>query len=218
MVGKKLDELGYTDEIVPPFFAVKESVLPFVKFPGVDIILSPEMKSTGEVMGIDENFGIAFFKSQQASYSKIPLSGNVFISVRDSDKEKIVPIARRFHELGYKIVATKGTAERLERARIPAEVVKKVVEGRPNIMDQIRSKEIHLVINTPTGSGPMVDEAKIRSLAVSFGIPCITTLNAAKATIQGIEACGKHDFSVKTIQEYHKMIHRKLKRKVGVLK
>jgi len=206
MVGKKLKELGFTDEIVPPYHAIKESVFPFVKFPGVDIILSPEMKSTGEVMGIDEDFGIAFFKSQQASYSSIPMKGSVFISVKDSDKKKVIPIAKKFQDMGYKIISTRGTAEMLAKNGVTAEIINKIIEGRPNITDKIRNKGIQLIINTPTGSGPMLDEAKIRSLAVSFGISCITTINAAKATIQGIEAYKKHGISVKTIQEYHTQI------------
>lgn len=206
MAGRKLKDLGFTKEIVPPYWAIKESVFPFVKFPGVDIILSPEMKSTGEVMGIDEDFGIAYFKSQQAAFSQIPDSGKVFISVKTEDKPKVLPIAKDFIELGYTLVATPGTARYLQEHGIRTEVVKKIIEGRPNVTDHIRNKEIKLIINTPTGKGPKLDEAKIRSLAVSFGISCITTLNAAKATIQGIQSYRKHGISVKTIQEYHKII------------
>ncbi len=157
-------------------------------------------------MGIDRDFGIAFFKSQQAAFSQIPLSGKVFVSVKNEDKKKVVEIARKFVELGYSLVATSGTAEFLKKNNIEAEVVKKIVDGRPNVTDKIRNKEIQLIINTPTGKGPKLDEAKIRSLAVSFGISCITTLNAAKATIQGIEAYRKHGFSIQTIQEYHEIV------------
>ena len=213
MAGKKLKELGFTKEIVPPYFAIKESVFPFVKFPGVDIILSPEMKSTGEVMGIDADFGVAFFKSQQAAFSAIPAAGKVFISIKHEDKKKAVPIAKRFLDLGYSLVATSGTAAELKENGIPTEVVKKIVEGRPNVTDLIRNKEIQLIINTPTGKGPKLDEAKIRSLAVSFGISCITTLNAARATVQGIESYRKKGFSVQTIQEYHDEIKKMLKEK-----
>ncbi|PIQ86060.1 MAG: carbamoyl phosphate synthase large subunit [Candidatus Omnitrophica bacterium CG11_big_fil_rev_8_21_14_0_20_45_26] len=203
MLGHKLKELGFSKEIVPPYCVIKESVFPFVKFPGVDIILSPEMKSTGEVMGIARDFGTAYYKSQQASYSQIPLSGKVFMSVKDNDKSKSIGIAKRLVELGYSLVATAGTAKYLKEKGIESEVVKKIVDGRPNVTDKIRNKEIKLIINTPTGKGPKLDEAKIRSLAVSFGISCVTTLNAAKATIQGIEACREKGFSVQTIQEYH---------------
>ena len=211
MVGKKLKDLGFSKEIIPPFCCIKESVFPFVKFPGVDIILSPEMKSTGEVMGIDDDFGTAFFKSQQAAYSSIPLKGKVFVSVKNDDKQKVIPIVKKLVEFGYSLVATKGTAEFLKKNGIETEIVNKIIDGRPNITDKIRNKEVQLIINTPTGKGPALDEAKIRSLAVSFGVSCITTLNAAKATLEGIEAVRKKDYSVKTIQEYHELIHGKKK-------
>ena len=206
MVGRKLKDTGFTREVVPPYFSIKESVFPFVKFPGVDIILSPEMKSTGEVMGIADDFGTAFSKSQEAAYSALPISGKVFLSVKNEDKQRVVPIAKRFVELGFLLVATVGTAESLKRSGITAEVVKKIIDGQPNITDKIRNKEVQLIINTPTGKGPKLDEAKIRSLAVSFGIPCITTLNAARAAIQGIQAYRKKGRFVRTIQEYHELI------------
>ncbi|MDD5217111.1 MAG: carbamoyl-phosphate synthase large subunit [Candidatus Omnitrophica bacterium] len=212
MAGKTLRELGLTTEIVPDYVSVKESVFPFIKFPGVDIILSPEMKSTGEVMGIDDDFARAFYKSQDAALSHLPLEGKVFISVKNRDKTKIVPIAQKIHKLGYAIVATKGTAEVLRDKGIPAEPVLKLTEGRPTIADLIRNNEIKLIINTPSGKGPMLDEAKIRSLAVSFNIPCITTIRAAQAAAQGIEAVksGK-GLGVKAIQDYH---NRELKKGV----
>jgi carbamoyl-phosphate synthase large subunit len=128
------------------------------------------------------------------------------VSVKDGDKQRVLAIARQFEGLGFSIVATRGTAEFLRANKVSAELVKKIVDGRPNVIDKIKAKEIHLIINTPTGKGPMLDEAKIRSLAVSFGIPCITTLNAARAVIRGIEARMRHGFSVKTIQEYHSQI------------
>ncbi|MBI4358065.1 MAG: carbamoyl-phosphate synthase large subunit, partial [Candidatus Omnitrophica bacterium] len=202
MVGKTLKELGFTKEFVPNYFSIKESVFPFVKFPGVDIILSPEMKSTGEVMGMDEDFGLAFYKSQQAAYSDIPPSGNVFLSVKDQDKEKVVRVAKGLSELGYHIVSTKGTAARLEQHGIKAEIVNKLIEGHPHIGDKIRAGEIDLIINTPTGKGPMLDEAKIRSLAVSFRIPCITTINAAQAVLAAIQSFKKKGMSVRALQEY----------------
>jgi len=202
MVGKTLAELGFTREVVPNYFSIKESVFPFVKFPGVDIVLSPEMKSTGEVMGIDQDFGIAFYKSQQAAYSEIPLSGKVFVSVKDRDKPQAVEICSKLKEFGYQIVSTQGTSAYLARRGIETEVVKKMVEGSPNISDKIRSGEIALVINTPTRKGPATDEAKIRSLAVSFTIPCITTMKAAHAVIQSIESVRKKGVLAHTLREY----------------
>ncbi len=204
MAGHSLKDFGFTKEIVPDHVAIKESVFPFVKFPGVDIILSPEMKSTGEVMGIDENFPKAFYKSQDAASAHIPEKGKVFISVKDGHKEKIIPIAKQFHELGYPIVSTRGTAAALNQNGIPAETVLKIVEGQPNVADLIRNSEVKLVINTPSGKGPVLDEAKIRSLAVSFNIPCITTLNAARAAVSSLEAVkSSGGLDVKALQDYH---------------
>ncbi|MBI3307338.1 MAG: carbamoyl-phosphate synthase large subunit [Candidatus Omnitrophica bacterium] len=206
MTGKTLKELGFTEEIIPPYVTVKESVFPFVKFPGVDIILSPEMKSTGEVMGIDDDFPKAFYKSQDAATAHIPLDGKVFISVKSSDKSKIVPIAKKFHDLGYSLVATRGTARVLQENGIPAQIILKIAEGRPNVGDLIRNRDVKLVVNTPSGKGPMLDEAKIRSLAVSFNIPCITTINAARAVTMGLEAVRGRGLEVRAIQDYHKKL------------
>ena len=203
MMGKTLKELKFTEEIVPKHVAVKESVFPFVKFPGVDIILSPEMKSTGEVMGIDKDFGKAFYKSQDAAMSHIPRKGTVFISVKETDKPKIAEIARELHKLGLKIVSTKGTGMVLKEAGVPAEEVLKMVEGSPNLSHWIKEKKMDLIINTPSGKGPMLDEGKIRSLAVSFNIPCITTLSAARAAVRGLQAVRDDDLDVKSIQDYH---------------
>ncbi len=203
MVGKSLKDLKFTEEIVPRHVAVKESVFPFVKFPGVDIILSPEMKSTGEVMGIDKDFGKAFYKSQEAAMSRIPRKGTVFISVKDNDKPKIAEIARDFHRLGFKIVSTKGTTQVLKDYRVPVQEILKIAEGSPNIADWIRTKKMDLIINTPSGKGPMLDESKIRSLAVSFNIPCITTLNAARAAVCGLQAIRNEELEVKSIHDYH---------------
>ncbi len=202
MVKKNLKDHKFTEEIVPSYYSIKESVFPFVKFPGVDIILSPEMKSTGEVMGIDDDFGLAFYKSQKAAYSEIPPSGKVFLSVKNSDKEKAVKIAQGLSKLGYQLVCTKGTAAHFEQHGIKAEVINKLVDGSPHIGDKIRAKEIAFIINTPTGKGPMVDEAKIRSLAVSFRITCITTLNAGLALILAIESFRKKGITVKALQDY----------------
>ncbi len=202
MGGKSLADLGFTEEIHPGHVAVKESVFPFIKFPGVDIILSPEMKSTGEVMGIDRDFPSAFYKSQDAASARIPHEGKVFVSVKNADKAKVIPIAKKFHAMGYQIVATEGTAKALQAEGIPAQKVLKLAEGRPNIADLIRNREIHLIINTPNGKGPVLDEAKIRSLAVSFNIPCITTLNAARAAATALESVRGRGLTVKALQDY----------------
>lgn len=207
MVGISLTELGFTKEIVPPYVAVKESVFPFIKFPGVDIILSPEMKSTGEVMGIDADFPRAFYKSQDGALSHLPDKGKVFVSVKNSDKEAIVPIAKKLHEMGYTIISTKGTAKYLVEHSVPAETVLKLAEGRPNISDSIRNRDIKLIINTPNGRGPVLDEAKIRSLAVSLNVPCITTLSAAKAAILGLETVRGKGLEVHAIQDYHEWLN-----------
>jgi carbamoyl-phosphate synthase large subunit len=203
MVGKTLKELGFTKEVTPRFVAVKESVFPFIKFPGVDIILSPEMKSTGEVMGIDQDFGLAFFKSQDAASQRLPLEGRIFVSVKDDDKPSFTPIAKELVDLGYSLVATKGTQEYLSARGIPVEWVAKLAEGRPHVADKIKNGEIKLIINTPSGKGPALDECKIRSLAVSHGIPCITTINGAKAACAGLVSFRKRGYQVKSLQEYH---------------
>jgi len=204
MAGKTLEELGFTQEVIPGHVAVKESVFPFIKFPGVDIILSPEMKSTGEVMGIDRDFPRAFYKSQDAASAHLPSEGKIFISVKRADKSKIVATAKKFHEMGYAIVSTEGTAQTLQENGIPAQVVLKIAEGRPNVADLIRNNEIKLIVNTPSGKGPFLDEAKIRSLAVSYNIPCITTLSAARAATLGLEAVRQGEgLQVKAIQDYH---------------
>ncbi|MBU9889388.1 MAG: carbamoyl-phosphate synthase large subunit [Candidatus Omnitrophica bacterium] len=203
MAGKTLKDLRFTEEIVPQHVAVKESVFPFVKFPGVDIILSPEMKSTGEVMGIDKDFGRAFYKSQEAAMSRLPRRGTVFISVKDADKPKIAEIARQYHRLGFKLVSTRGTAQVLKDYRVPVQEILKITEGAPNIADWIRNKKMDLIINTPSGKGPMLDEGKIRSLAVSFNIPCITTLSAARAALRGLQAVKDAELDVQPIRDYH---------------
>lgn len=216
MAGKTLKELDFTQEIHPDYVAVKESVFPFIKFAGVDIILSPEMRSTGEVMGIDKDFSHAFYKSQDAASTHIPLEGKVFISTKNADKPKVIPIAKKLHELGFSIVATRGTAEVLEKNGIPSQVVTKLGEARPDIGDLIRNQEIKLIVNTPSGKGPFLDESQIRSLAVSLNIPCITTLSAARAAIKGIEAV-KSDkgIGIKAIQDYHLGLERKKKKRLA---
>ena len=167
MVGKTLDELGLFEEVVPTHFSVKESVFPFNKFLGVDIILGPEMRSTGEVMGIDDSFPMAFAKSQIAANSPLPQKGKVFVSVAKRDKGEIVPIARALVEMGYQIVSTRGTAQALREAGIEVAEVLKLQEGRPNLIDFMKNDEIDLIINTPSGKGARTDEGKIRAAAVA---------------------------------------------------
>jgi len=204
MAGKTLREIGYLE--VPPIehISIKEAVLPFGRFPEVDTVLGPEMKSTGEVMGIDKSFGNAFAKAQLSSGLNLPTSGSVFISVRNSDKRSIIFLAKRLHQLGFKIYATKGTANMLTRNGVDAIALRKVQEGRPNVIDLIKNKEVGLVINTPWGKGTRVDGYEIRTTAAVYGVPCITTIAAASAVVQGIEALIGGEVDVKAIQDYHK--------------
>ncbi|MBI4436708.1 MAG: carbamoyl-phosphate synthase large subunit [Candidatus Omnitrophica bacterium] len=210
MVGKTLKELGFTQERIPPYISVKESVFPFTRFHGVDIILGPEMKSTGEVMGIDSEFGHAYIKSQLAAGQILPKQGTVFVTVKDKDKKAILPIAKRLAELGYALVATAGTHKVLSENQIPARKILKIKEGSPNALDLIRENGIHLIINTPTGKKPKSDEAFIRSRAVQRGIPCITTIPGAAASVRGIEAFLSGDLQVCSLQEYHHSLKEKL--------
>ena len=202
MAGKKLKELGFTREKTINHIAVKESVLPFSRFSGVDIILGPEMKSTGEVMGIDSSFGTAFYKSQAAAGAALPKKGRIFISVRNDDKRGVVFIAKKLSDMGFEIIATKGTSKVLRSNNINAKTVSKINEGSLQIPDLIRKGKIGLIINTPSGKRDQPDMKYIRSLAVTHGVPCITTLQGAQAAANGIESVVKSDFSVRPIQEY----------------
>ncbi len=203
MAGTALEQLGLTQEPLLNHVAVKEAVLPFVKFPGVDAILGPEMKSTGEVMGIDQDFGHAFAKSQIAANGTLPLQGTVFLSVRDPDKPHLSPLGQAFADLGFRILATSGTARCLQEAGIPAERVYKVTDGvRPHIVDRIKSGEIAVVVNTPEGRTSRLDSYSIRRTAVTQGIPCFTTMAAAYAAVQGIRALKAEGLRVKSLQEY----------------
>ncbi|MBI4341605.1 MAG: carbamoyl-phosphate synthase large subunit [Candidatus Omnitrophica bacterium] len=206
MMGLPLHAQGVTAEVVPPFLAVKESVFPFSRFAGVDILLGPEMRSTGEVMGIDEDFGRAFLKSQLAAGQWLPKSGTVFISVKNRDKRAVVLLAQRLEELGFRLVATQGTAKALQRSGLGAQPVKKIHEGRPNVLDAIKSGEIQLIINTPSGRLPRADEILIRSAATALGIPCITTVSGAQASVNGIAALIKRQVTVKPLQQYHALL------------
>jgi len=203
MAGKNLKELGFTKEIRPEYWAIKESVFPFSRFHGQDILLSPEMRSTGEVMGLDADRGIAYAKSQMAAGSPLPLGGKVFVSVSDAHKKHVTPVARQFADLGFELVATSGTASVLEKAGLKVQRVMKLMEGRPNVIDLLKNKEIQLVINTPSGAAPREDEVKIRTTAIYTGTPIMTTLSGAKAAARGIAALKKSGYGVKTLQEYH---------------
>ncbi len=203
MAGKTLKELNFTEEIWTKYWAVKESVFPFNKFVGQDILLSPEMRSTGEVMGLDADLGTAYAKSQMAANSPLPTSGKVFISVSDAHKKEVAAVAKQFTELGFELIATGGTATILEKAGLKVERIFKLQEGRPNAVDLLKNKQIQLVINTPSGASPRADEIKIRTTAVYTGTPIMTTLSGAKAAALGIAALKKSGYAVKTVQEYH---------------
>jgi carbamoyl-phosphate synthase large subunit len=203
MSGKTLAELGFTSEIWPDYWAVKESVFPFNKFQGQDIILSPEMRSTGEVMGLDQDLGVAYAKAQMAANSPLPLSGRVFISVGDAHKRHVVEVAQHFVRLGFSLVATNGTAAVLTAAGLKVEKIQKIGEGRPTAIDLLKNKQIQLVINTPSGATPRSDEVRIRTTAVMTGTPIMTTLSGARAAAMGIGALQKSGYNVRTVQEYH---------------
>lgn len=188
MAGISLREQGVQDEIWPKFFSVKESVFPFARFAGVDIILGPEMRSTGEVMGIDEQFPIAFAKSQVGAGNALPRSGTVFISMAKRDKESILEAARTLQGLGFKLVGTSGTARVLRDGGVTVETVRKLQEGRPNLLDYLANGEIQLIFNTPSGKGARTDEGRIRSAGVAHGVPCVTTLAGCLAVVKAIEA------------------------------
>jgi carbamoylphosphate synthase large subunit/REP element-mobilizing transposase RayT len=203
MTGKTLRELGFTTEIVPKHFSVKEAVFPFLRYQGMDISLGPEMKSTGEVMGIDDDLGIAYAKSQMAAPPALPKAGNVFVSVQDSDKASVVSVAREFVRLGFGIIATSGTAAALAKARVPVTRVFKIREGRPNVLDRVKNGDISFIINTPSGKIPREDEVTIRNAAIAQKIPIMTTLRAAQASVYGIRSLQKSKVRVRTLQEYH---------------
>jgi carbamoylphosphate synthase large subunit/REP element-mobilizing transposase RayT len=203
MTGKSLHELGFTREIVPKHYSVKEAVFPFLRYEGIDISLGPEMKSTGEVMGIDVDLGLAYAKSQMAAPPPLPISGNVFVSVKDTDKEAVVPVVREFVKLGFGIIATAGTFEMLAAAKIPVTKVFKLREGRPNVLDRVKNGDINFIINTPSGKIPREDEVRIRNASLAQRIPIMTTVRAALASANGIRSLQKRKVSVRSLQEYH---------------
>ncbi len=203
MTGMSLGELGFTEEVIPPHYSVKEAVFPFLRFEGVNISLGPEMKSTGEVMGIDADLGLAYAKSQLASSWPLPRAGNVFVSVKDSDKQNVIAVAREYAELGFGIVATSGTAAALTAGNVEVQKVFKIAEGRPNVLDFVKNGQIQFIINTPSGKVPREDEVKIRTAALVQRIPIMTTLRAASASAMGIRSLQKGAMTVKSLQEYH---------------
>jgi carbamoyl-phosphate synthase large subunit len=204
MVGHKLKDMGYTETIIPPHFSVKEAVFPWNRFPGIDIVLGPEMKSTGEVMGIDADWGMAYAKSQISAFNPLPKSGNVFLSVSDRDKTRAEAVAKDLVELGFTIWSTGGTHERLTAAGIPCHRVYKVAEqARPNVIDMMKNNEIHFVINTPATHESRADEVLIRSTAIAQKISHATNLSAAEASVKAIRSLKEKELTVKCLQEYH---------------
>jgi len=203
MMGHTLESLGITKEIVPSHISVKEAVLPFNRFPGVDTLLGPEMKSTGEVMGIDTEFGGAYAKAQAGAGNILPISGTVFISVQDRDKKGILPVAKKFNAFGFDIMATRGTSSFLNDHGLPTKKIHKVSIGRPNVVDAVKNSEIQLIINTGAGNETKRDGYQIRRAAIKFNIPYATTVAGAMAVCHGIEAMLNKTLTVKTIQEYN---------------
>ena len=205
MLGQTLAAQGIKEEVIPRHLSVKEAVFPFVRFPGVDPVLGPEMRSTGEVMGIDYELGLAFAKSQLGASQKLPTKGTVFITVTDGDKPQVVPIAKKFHRLGFNLLATRGTHRHLAQAGIEAKLVNKISEGRPHVGDAVVNGEIDLVINTAEGKGPASDAYLIRRQALDRGLPYITTVAAARATVDAVEALIRSDhLSVTALQDYYR--------------
>ena len=208
MMGETLEQIGFTEEVHVPYVSVKEAVFPFVKFPGVDITLSPEMKSTGEVMSLDRDRGLAYLKSQLAAGNKVPAQGSIFVSLKDEDKQKAVPLIKQLVGLGYNICATRGTSTVLYNEGIKTRAVFRISRGRPNLLDLIRDKEVQWIVNTTEPSAEaMVDEIQMRSKAVISGVPITTTLAALTSTVEGL--MDKYDygrFEVCSLQEYHRHI------------
>ncbi|MGB3293938.1 MAG: carbamoyl-phosphate synthase large subunit [Phormidesmis sp.] len=202
MSGKTLDELGFTEEIIPTHTSVKEAVFPFNKFPGTDILLGPEMRSTGEVMGIDTTFGLAYAKAELAAGQSLPSEGTVFISVNDRDKAAVVPIAKGFAALGFTLIATSGTYQAIHQAGIAVKPVLKIYEGRPHVGDALKNREIHLLINSPVGVAAQEDDRIIRRSALEYKIPIVTTIAGARATLAAIESLKENKLTVKALQDY----------------
>jgi carbamoyl-phosphate synthase large subunit len=204
LLGEKISDLDLPEDWTPQeHVSVKEAVLPFDRFDGADAVLGPEMRSTGEVMGVARDFPTAFAKAQAAAGASLPTSGTVFITVTDSDKNGAVAIAQQLHDLGFGVVATAGTAEALRRMGIPAEALNKIGEGSPHVVDWIERGDVDLVVNTPTGSGARTDGWEIRRAAVAAGIPCLTTLSAGLSAARAIAAASQGEPEVLSLQELH---------------
>jgi carbamoyl-phosphate synthase large subunit len=202
MAGSKLDELGFTKELIPQHWCVKEAVFPFVRFPGASIALGPEMRSTGEVMGMDADLGIAFAKTQMAAKPALPSGGNVFLSVKNADKKEGIELGRKLEALGFKIFSTSGTAKNLSENGVSVKALHKLDEGRPNVVDMIKNGEIDMIINTPSGMAPRRDENIIRSVAYANGVCIMTTITGAYAALNGISTLRKKDLTVRSLQSY----------------
>lgn len=202
MSGETLAGLNYTAEVIPTHIAVKEAVLPFDRFPGTDTILGPEMRSTGEVMGIDVDFGRAYAKAELAASQKLPLTGKVFVSTNDRDKQAVVPVVRDLIALGFKIIATSGTQKVLEEHGLVVEPVLKLHEGRPHVVDIIKNGQIQLIINTPSGEEAQADGKLIRRTALVYKIAMVTTIAGAKATAAAIKSLQTQPLEVKALQDY----------------
>lgn len=216
MLGKKLKDFPELTHKNLPYVSVKEAVFPFNMFPEVDPVLGPEMRATGEVMGIDQNFGLAFYKAQESAGSKLPLEGNVLVTVADKDKAELFNVALKLSQLGFKLFATENTCWALKEKGIKSVLIKKLHEGRPNIADAIKNRELHLIINTPIGRASVYDDSYIRMLAIQYKIPYVTTMAAAKATVEGIEAVKKNKSSPPvSLQEYHESLKGQVSVKPG---
>ncbi len=203
MCGRKLKDLGFTQEIIPRHFSIKKPVFPFNKFPGADVLLGPEMRSTGEVMGIDRTFGRAMAKAQAGASQALPRAGKVFISVKRSDKPLIPPIAQKLVALGFELVATRGTAEVILAAGVPVQIINKIQEGRPNVLDLVINDEVVLLINTPSGKDPYNDEAQMRKKTIMKGVPTLTTISAADAAVKALQSLKGQEETVQALQDYH---------------
>lgn len=206
MLGKKIKDFPELTKRTIPYVGVKEAVFPFNMFPEVDPLLGPEMRSTGEVMGIADSFGGSFYKAQEATGSKLPLEGNVVLTVADNAKKALLPVAKKIAKLGFKIYATEGTSRFLEDAGVENEAIKKLHEGRPNLEDAIKNGEVHLIINTPIGKSSKHDDSYIRMMAIQNKIPYITSMAAASASAEGIESAKKGGLDPKSLQDYYKGI------------
>ncbi|PYQ68707.1 MAG: carbamoyl phosphate synthase large subunit, partial [Acidobacteria bacterium] len=203
MAGRTLGELGLVEDVQVAGVFVKSPVFPFVRFPGVDTILGPEMKSTGEVMGGSTNFGVAFAKAQLSVGQRLPENGTAFVSVNNDDKANLVPIARDLSELGFRLVATRGTAAYLRAYGLQVDVVYKVNEGRPNVADEIVNRKVDIIINTPLGRESFFDDRTVRRAAMMHEVPCITTLTGAAAAVQAIRALRQEGLGVRALQDYY---------------